>query len=318
MKLEGFLKLKRPENYDFREEIMAFQDSDDAIDRMMVYQAVGIGEKPGRYRDKWGFDDANRIYQEKKEREEILIKNKEADDCSLLQEVYRRLFPGGEASCDTMCSFSYTANELFKIKEGPTIFGDKGWGKVATVGLYASQPDRVRDILNRCCAANYLKAVYTIGNFIPAPSGFQPRGFGPSKDYWDLALMCTYNYYAEKKEWPIAWPGYTLEWLLHAPKGNSLLCGKWLDRYGSWDAFVEGNFLQDFVNQEGSHYGMPKELWKGHFTSSVLPEKEGHFAEFFTNAAAWITARGTRIAIALADALGPAAGQESDAGEGAI
>ena len=39
MKLEGFLKLKRPENYDFREEIMAFQDSDDAIDRMMVYQA---------------------------------------------------------------------------------------------------------------------------------------------------------------------------------------------------------------------------------------------------------------------------------------
>lgn len=318
LKLEKFLNLERPEHYDFREEIMVFRDSDDAVDRMMIYQAVGIGENRGKYRDKWGFDNADRLYQGKKLKEEILISGEEADSCPLLRELFQRQFPGREVSGDTMCSFSSTANEIFKEKEGPAIFDCKKWGKVATVGLYASRPDRVRAILNSYGAANYLKAAYTIGNFIPVPSGFQRRGMGPSKDYWDLALMCIYNYYAEKKRWPVAWPQYTLTWLLSGNKKALPLCKEWLDSYKIWDAFVEGNFLQEFVNQEGNGYGKPKELWKGHFTSSILPEEDGQSAEFFTNAAAWITARGTRIAGTLAKSLGSTEKQERDAGEGSI
>lgn len=296
MKLEKFLNLERPEYYDFREEIMVFRDSDDAVDRMMIYQAVGIGENRGKYRDKWGFDNADRLYQGKKLKEEILISGEEADRCPLLRGLFQRQFPGREASGDTMCSFSSTANEIFKEKEGPAIFGGKKWGKVATVGLYASRPDRVRAILNGCGAANYLKAVYTIGNFIPVPSGFQRRGMGPSKDYWDLALMCIYNYYAEKKGWPPAWPQYTLTWLLSGNETALPLCKKWLDSYEIWDAFVEGNFLQDFVENS---CGMPKPLWTGHFDSNVLPKNEEQFKAFFTNAAKWITARGDKIAKAL-------------------
>lgn len=92
----------------------------------------------------------------------------------------------------------------------------------------------------------------------------------------------------------------------------------WLDGYGSWDAFVEGNFLQDFVDEKTKNgYGMPKPLWTGHFDNPGLP-KEGKFEEFFTNAATWIMARGKRIAIAMAETLRSAEEQESDAGEGVI
>lgn len=318
MNVAGFLNLDRPEHYDFREEIMAFRDSDDAVDRMMIYQAVGIGECREEYRDKWGFDHADRIYQDKKLKEEILMAKIDADSCPLLRDLFQRQFPGKETSGDTLCSFSSTVNEIFKEKEGPAIFGGRRWGKVATVGLYASQPDRVRAILNNYSAANYLKEAYTIGNFIPVPSGFQRRGIGPSKDYWDLALMCIYNHYAEKKGWPVKWPGYTLTWLLSGNAEALRLCREWLDGYGSWGAFVEGSFLQDFVEQEGNGYGWPKELWKGHFTGSVLPKEEEQFAEFFTNAAAWITARGTRITVALAKSLRATEEPERDAGEGSI
>ncbi|MDU1326222.1 MAG: hypothetical protein E6933_13755 [Clostridiales bacterium] len=107
-------------------------------------------------------------------------------------------------------------------------------------------------------------------------------------------------------------------WLLCGKEEALLLCEEWLNSYESWDAFVEGNFLQGFVNQEGNGYGWPKELWKGHFTGSVSPKEEGQFVEFFTNAAAWITARGTRIAVALAQSLGSAEEQEHNAREGSI
>ena len=318
MKLEEFLALERPEHYDFREEIMVFQDFDDAVDRMMIYQAVGIGENRWGNRSKWGFDKADRIYQEKKLKEEILMSGGEADGCPLLRELFQRQFPGKETSGDTRCSFSSTANEIFKGEVGPAIFGGKRWGKVATVGLYVSQPDSVRAILNRYGAVNYLKVAYTIGNFIPVPSGFQRRGMGPSRDCWDLALMCICNYYAEKKGRPVKRPKYTLTWLLSSSAEALTLCKEWLDSYETWEAFVEGNFLQDFVSQEGSGYGWPKELWKGHFTGSVLPKGADQFTEFFTNAAARITARGTRIAIALAKSLGLTEEQERNAGEGSI
>ncbi len=48
---------------------------------------------------------------------------------------------------------------------------------------------------------------------------------------------------------------------------------RWLSGYGDgqegWNQFVERNFQQDFVNQEGSGYGQPKELWRGHFPAAA-------------------------------------------------
>lgn len=74
---------------------------------------------------------------------------------------------------------------------------------------------------------SFFRSVHTLGNFVPVPfcsneegEFNRPRGFGLSKDYWDLALVCFYNYYAQKSGCSaITWHGkniYTLEWMLGA------------------------------------------------------------------------------------------------------
>ena len=70
---------------------------------------------------------------------------------------------------------------------------------------------------------------------------------------------------------------------------------KWLLSYGSWDTFVETNFLSSFVEKskyQGVKYGSPKELWKGHFGGAVLPDTPNKCNEYFKNASKWIGKRG--------------------------
>lgn len=149
-------------------------------------------------------------------------------------------------------------------------------------------------------AKEFFRLYHTVGNFCPIPNRLNnPRGYNSnSKDYWDLALLCIYYDYCQGHNLK-----YTLEWLFKKDAG---LCRDWLKNFGEgqsgWDNFVERNFLQDFVNQTDGHYGPPKELWKGHFTNSVMPPK-ADFDQFFTNASAWIAARGIRIALAVKAAL---------------
>lgn len=143
----------------------------------------------------------------------------------------------------------------------------------------------------------FLENVYTIGNFIPVPQtpNFNKRRNGLCRDYWDLTLLAIYQYYNENKGLSAGWKK-----LFAQPPIK-----QWLDDFfnDSWDSFVDQNFLQDFVKRSpDGKYGPPKELWNGHFNGPILPE-EGQFQEFFTNAAAWISARGTRIAIAVEDKL---------------
>lgn len=59
-----------------------------------------------------------------------------------------------------------------------------------------------------------------------------------------------------------------------------------------WNMFVEQTFMNPFVQQEGKNFGRPWELWKGHFTGNVFPEKEGEFEQFFKNAKVRILKRG--------------------------
>ena len=56
----------------------------------------------------------------------------------------------------------------------------------------------------------------------------------------------------------------------------------------------------DFVNQnvDGS-YGIPKELWRGHFSGAVLPNSIEQIEQFCVNASCFITARSTRMLIRL-------------------
>lgn len=157
-------------------------------------------------------------------------------------------------------------------------------------------------------AKGFIRLNHTIGNFIPCPVGCNsPRGFKNPKinDYWDLTLYYIYKWYKIKKD-------EFIEFIVKKSKNEVETYKKWLEEFKCWDIFVEKNYMQDFVNydSETRKYGMPKELWKGHFDSAkqgkVFPIKNNEkdeFAQFFTNASAWITARGTRMAIELKNKL---------------
>lgn len=155
----------------------------------------------------------------------------------------------------------------------------------------------------------YIRVNDTLGNFIPVPfvgekkgEFNRPRGTGKSQDFWDLALLCIYNYYTDPNEKTDK--VYTLKWLLRSEK-NADLCRNWLGMFETWDDFVEQNFMQDFVSSEQRPYGMPKELWKGHFAvaGTVMPEEEKHYNDFFEKASERIAARGIRIAIKIQEVL---------------
>ena len=226
---------------------------------------------------------------------------------------YVTVYDGRYFRGDTMNSWSTTLNEFVRTLGERYVHGWKG--RYIPVGYnsweaFLSDPKSYKKAFPDYIT-DFMKVVYTVGNFIPVPlaPSFNTCRSRLCHDYWDLTLLAIYRHY-EKND-----AGNSNGWSgLLSREG--VKC--WLDGYGSWDAFVEGNFLQDFVDEKTKNgYGMPKPLWAGHVDKPGLP-KEGKFEEFFTNAAAWITARGKKIAIALADALGPAAEQESDAGEGAI
>ena len=202
---------------------------------------------------------------------------------------YQISYDGIDYRGDTMCSWSTTVNPCLRHWE----------------------TERFDDIDKPLSTyiADFMQVVYTIGNFIPAPSAFQKRGFSPSKDYWDLALAAIYNYYQIRdirdksvREDPVCTfirpEPYSLEWLLRGEK-NAEKCKPWLDRFETWDNFVEQNFMQPFLKvgkKVNGHYGPPDELWKGHFVCGGIPQKEDEFQQFFTNATQRILARGEMIA----------------------
>ncbi len=140
----------------------------------------------------------------------------------------------------------------------------------------------------------FLECVHVIGNFIPAPSAFNVPRYMVTKDYWDLTLLGIYNYFTGKDE--------KLSFITANKKEmqttNRNICKVWLDSFGSWSVFIEKTFMQDFVRieEDGIHYGKPKELWNGHFDpkAKILPEGE-QFNELFINVSEWVIARGHRI-----------------------
>ena len=178
---------------------------------------------------------------------------------------------------DTMNSWFTTLNEYFRLfgekhlryltktKRGPNtgkwcipescppelIWAEKKWKNIGWIE-YLSIPEVYTEVPLPPYITKFLECVYTIGNFIPVPlaPNFNTCRSGLCHDYWDLTLRAIYQHYAKN---------YTED----SDDWKNLLSREgvkhWLDRYGSWDAFVEGNFLQDFVHEERAPYGKPKE-----------------------------------------------------------
>lgn len=133
----------------------------------------------------------------------------------------------------------------------------------------------------------FIKCNHTLGNFIPVPfkSGgrnFNSARYNATNDFWDLTLYYIYCWYnpEEKKNLEKddsnevkvcdCEKNEDLYKLLGENSKNVERCIEWLKAFGSWNEFVEKNFLQPFVykfecesdNAEEKVYGIPKMLWR--------------------------------------------------------
>lgn len=291
--------------YDFREEIIQFP-SDDPVDRYYIYKAIGIAET-----------DNDLTYQDQISGEyKVLVEKGEADRSELLKDIYQHIWKteyldvctrnGTEFSGDTMNSIFTTFTKWLSAVQA--IKGPGQWSNRKVLQRYIDKNEKNESILyaavkeDKDRVLSFFKSSYTLGNFIPAPAVFQKRGFSPSKDYWDLALAAIYNYYRSNDKVGkdtvctfIRPEPYSLEWLLRGEK-NAEKCKPWLDRFKTWDNFVEQNFMQPFTVTENGSYGPPVPLWDDHFLKGGLPQNEDQFQQFFTNATERILARGELIA----------------------
>lgn len=121
------------------------------------------------------------------------------------------------------------------------------------------------DLLNK-----YLGLVHSIGNFIPVPEYFNVGRNLPTSDYWDLALYNINLWYENKQDKNrdkfirrIFSKKIDDSKLDNKLKGKISPTKKWLNIFGSWESFVEVNFLQSFVDENNK----PIPFWDNHFIS---------------------------------------------------
>lgn len=219
---------------------------------------------------------------------------------------------------DTINSFSTTTREYFRkyydnrdiyvdgtkyLREEYSIAGKEN----AWEACFLSRSDDFQKAAPEAFAL-FTKLYHTIGNMIPVPEGAfnGPRGISPRiRDYWDLTLTGIYNWYQEINGLDTC-GAYRLLDVVRSEAAVKI-CEQWLSDFKcngmpSWNAFVENNYLQDFVHESHGHFGAPRELWKGHIFDARMgrkPQSRQEFEQFFTNAADWISGRGRRIAAAL-------------------
>lgn len=305
--IRKWLNSEKPEVYDFREEIVSFKGSD-AIDRFFIYKALDIAKLPPDY---LGSKEAQSYINNRTSGESAGYEGEcEADNCSLVQAIYRYLWDkkclaycikvNGLLTGETMNSCVTTIAEYLKPSinqfEMSLDWKKAHWGKQKLFCLYHDYEECVTRLLEP--ARKFLTVAYTIGNFIPVPVGCNgPRGFQNRdiEDYWDLTLWYIYQWYQSMDD-------DHLFKIVQTPE-NVKVYKKWLVSFGGWDRFVIANYMQDFVNEPEQEdevgFGKPKELWTGHFTGDVLPKSQDQFEEFFSNAAEWIQARSKRMVFVL-------------------
>lgn len=110
----------------------------------------------------------------------------------------------------------------------------------------------------------FLGLTHSMGDFIAVPEYFNAERNSLTSDYWDLALYNIELWYDTKND-------MYLTRFLNEIRNNSKAYqdGKrildfvkpWLEMFGSWESFVELNFLQPFVDENNK----PVPFWDNHF-----------------------------------------------------
>ena len=195
---------------------------------------------------------------------------------------------------DTMNSWATTLEEFFK-QYWDEYFDKDFPGKGDLLWEYLSKAELKKPL--PLYITEFLESVYTIGNFIPVPNGFNVARFRSTKDYWDLTLMLIYKWYhSSAKEDECHLKDFYLQRLV-CKQENISQCKKWLNLFGNWNAFVKRNYMQPFVKKVGKgEYGEPLRLWDGDFDGKIWPCEEWQFEQFFVNARIRILRRAELIA----------------------
>lgn len=196
------------------------------------------------------------------------------------------------------------------IREELNSFKLPGWNCsiIYTTELYLNYDKNLRrkgisnfslkKYLERIGAFKLIEVYHTLGNFIIIPKGWNKCRYSSLKDYWDLTLLCIYNYYFKIED-----EKYCIEKI--SGKKNIKRYKDYLDTFNTWETFIKVNFLESFVklkkDKDGKivSYGKPKELWEGHFKGELLPTNIDQCIEYFNNSAEWIKERTTVMVKAL-------------------
>lgn len=297
--------LTKPEEYDFTECTASTEYQElQKLDRFFAYMMKSKVEKKTKY------ENVNKKYNEYKKNRIFDGLVDPDSNCRLLRDIYKDLWEDKypyDFTCkkesfiygDTMNSANTIFNKFARLSPYGNSVPDKGI--LGVISLYYADTDFKKYLDKSKELVNFINVYHTIGNYIPVPKGVNVWKANTFNDCFDLFLAYIYNYYNAS------------EILNRNENSNISLKGTvfknikgWLDEFGSWDDFVEKNYLSPFVRpgEDGKAYGKPKELWEGHFNGSALPQGENKDVnrmcnEYFKNAHDWIVARGELMVKAL-------------------
>lgn len=187
------------------------------------------------------------------------------------------------------------------IREELNSFKLPGWNCsiIYTTELYLNYDKNLRrkgisnfslkKYLERIGVFKLIEVYHTLGNFIIIPKGWNKCRYSSLKDYWDLTLLCIYNYYFKIED-----EKYCIEKI--SGKENKEQYEVYINTFESWEKFIKANFLESFVeiekDENGKYsYGKPKELWEGHFEGELLPTNIYQCIDYFNNSSEWIKLR---------------------------
>lgn len=343
MKIEEFLALTAPDRYDFSndgasEEYCKLDGFQDTYEKFFAYMYKTALPLTCYEEGKAGVMACGAAYKEECNKRFGTIPDPDSGS-DLLQIIYKTLWhdvkslnyckKGNKIQGETMNSANTTLGELYKYnpKEKKRIETLEQYNKRRAIKpvKYKKQNVSIAYIISRYAEEkseqeekydkieglkDFLSVYHTLGNFIPVPADCNgPRGTGRLSDYWDLTLKIIYDYYICREN--NVKNENKIRYIIGESKNRIKLYENWLNSFQeddrpSWQCFIEKNYLQDFVNQNvNGSYGMPKELWIGHFSdffsgkTDALPHSIKQIEEFCVNASCFIMARSTRMLIRL-------------------
>lgn len=302
MNMRSFLNLDHPEKYDFTE--CTAGDAYKQLNSPERFFAYHSSKVKGSTR----FEIGSAKYAELKERGVLDGLVDPDSNCRLLRDIYALLweekyldFRGLFICGETMNSANTTLNEFISSnkREHEKLNEFKNSTKSRQnmsinylINRFYDSDNELKSFLDETeSLKKFLSIYHTLGNFIPFPVGCNPtRGCGTTCDYWDLTLKHIYEYYKIKDSDKTEDAAVIIQKICKntskIPDAETNL-KKWLDKFGSWESFIDENYMSPFVDENGE----PKELWEGHFDGAVLPDFD-QCNEYFKNASEWILARG--------------------------